>query len=614
MAPPFIRLYFFGLEYRLLMEDHEWEEHLALLSEVKRLQRLYGDGYGLEDEVDLLLEAQASLIPEVVDADPRQVLERLGRGLPTPLAVGLGHQVSERIPLSADWVLCVWLAQRGTRLRASQRAVFDEFAELFRMRFDKWYPNGLKFRPARSYETLVYEALVYEAASEAFSIEVPFLKVGSVARPLSVARRLARECYSDLERYIRFVGRNRDGRGTLEAHTLLPCDLALSRSSEAMGALHDWAERCVGESGGLSRIDRVLERFEGTRPSLVRKQKLVRCANALALGAFGLAPDPRYTSHLPGPRDRAVLYRLPRAVCEPARVSHRYLPTLRMLRLVAYVARSGGTVSDAKRDLMVSMIEGRDGLRAVDRRRLLADIGWLLTKWRGCGSLKRTCDALAQDKLEEVCRLAVQVARAGGAVHSAEIVAIQKLYRAMGRPEDDVFAGLVGVSPASPTQPVTVRGPARARPGYSLRRTGSRKDRRRSVDLDDGRITEILADTREVSKVLAEVFVEDEPAQSGCGAAPGSVTAQPAVYDGLDGPHAALVKGLLKRPSWKADEFARMAMQCGLMPGGALEAVNEWSFERFGEALVDEDVELEVNPDILEALPSETVSPTDATA
>ena len=36
------------------------------------------------------------------------------------------------------------------------------------------------------------------------------------------------------------------------------------------------------------------------------------------------------------------------------------------------------------------------------------------------------------------------------------------------------------------------------------------------------------------------------------------------------------------------------------MPSGTLETINEWAFDRFDEALIEEDEVFEVNPEILD--------------
>ncbi|WP_239806759.1 tellurite resistance TerB C-terminal domain-containing protein, partial [Croceicoccus hydrothermalis] len=48
-----------------------------------------------------------------------------------------------------------------------------------------------------------------------------------------------------------------------------------------------------------------------------------------------------------------------------------------------------------------------------------------------------------------------------------------------------------------------------------------------------------------------------------------------------------------------------IASKQGLMPSGALEVVNEWAFDKFDEALLDEYDGYDVSPDIADTLRAE---------
>jgi hypothetical protein len=52
----------------------------------------------------------------------------------------------------------------------------------------------------------------------------------------------------------------------------------------------------------------------------------------------------------------------------------------------------------------------------------------------------------------------------------------------------------------------------------------------------------------------------------------------------------------LERPHWSAGDLEVIARQEGLMLGGAIEAVNEWSLDEYGDLLLaEEDEEIIVN-------------------
>ena len=132
--------------------------------------------------------------------------------------------------------------------------------------------------------------------------------------------------------------------------------------------------------------------------------------------------------------------------------------------------------------------------------------------------------------------------------------------------------------------------------------------------LDAGRISRIIEDTEKVSRVLSEVFAEDGGSPNGQASESREASPAPAALDGLDEAHSMLVWNLLERLSLSESEFSKLASDFGLMPGGALESINEWSFERFGDALLVDDSELTVNNEVLRELRSESGAASNAAA
>jgi len=76
------------------------------------------------------------------------------------------------------------------------------------------------------------------------------------------------------------------------------------------------------------------------------------------------------------------------------------------------------------------------------------------------------------------------------------------------------------------------------------------------------------------------------------------------IFSGLDPRHAAFLRELLSRPHWDEAEFSALADQFRLMQAGALETLNEWSFDRFDDVLIEEYEGYELNPEITAELRS----------
>jgi hypothetical protein len=111
--------------------------------------------------------------------------------------------------------------------------------------------------------------------------------------------------------------------------------------------------------------------------------------------------------------------------------------------------------------------------------------------------------------------------------------------------------------------------------------------------LDPSRIQSVLADTRQAFDALSDVLEDDEE--------PPPVKPSMPTNE-LDAAHAKLLSRLLERPSWTRDEFEAVTRELGLMPDGALESLNDWAFDNFDEALIDEGDPLVLNASCIEAL------------
>jgi hypothetical protein len=148
-----------------------------------------------------------------------------------------------------------------------------------------------------------------------------------------------------------------------------------------------------------------------------------------------------------------------------------------------------------------------------------------------------------------------------------------------------------------PDGPVRVKAAEAKAPGEQI----PDEPKAKAASLDAARIAAIRNDTERVSSVLGEIFSTDEDVSDEVIAA----HALPSSMAGLDPKHAMLVEQIIQREHWTDDEFDEIVGKQGLMPSGALEVVNEWAFDKFDEALLDEYDGYDVSPDIADTLRAE---------
>ena len=587
--PGYMFLYFYGLERRFFVDHQSNEEAKDIVEEVRRLQSLYPGNHSVRRYLGEFLDI-AMLAGTDLDAiEP--VFEWQGWELPFSLKYAIGARIDKGENLSADWLLSWFICHPESNLRTPAKRCRDEFLALFRMRFDEHFPDGLKVnKPRKSLEAS------YRAASSEFEGSAnptfdgkPVPDISDLRRPIKIAQELADEVMNDLDKLSRFLGRNPDGRGSVEAYALLPSELWQLFPSEETDSLRAWAGDIV-DQGGLVPLLEVIRHLEGETSDKIGRRQLTGAADALARLGFGLAPDPRFALRSPKPEEPVVLFSLDQPVEKLEDVSEGYRNALMELALGSFVAHADGRIEESERTALEAQVESAVALSDQERRRLHANLEWFLTVAPDMSLLRRKLKEVDEDSRTAMRAALVSAAHADGIIHAEEVASIEKVYKALGMNPDlaysDLHAGEVTDGPRM------VRASQHGRPGETI----PEPDKANGPKLDASRIAAIRLDTEQVSSVLGQIFdVEGDH-----GSESASTIQSPLL--GLDPKHSALVMDLLAQEHWHDGDFQRLCTTHGFMASGALEVVNEWAFETYDEALLDEYDGYDVSADIAEAI------------
>jgi hypothetical protein len=209
---------------------------------------------------------------------------------------------------------------------------------------------------------------------------------------------------------------------------------------------------------------------------------------------------------------------------------------------------------------------------------------WLLTTELKLTGLTGRIDALDEVKREQIAEFLAAVAAADGVIDPAEVTLLKQIRKMLGLDPEGVHSSLHSAAAAPPAaaEPVTIRE-ARPSPGYAIPAEEGR------VKLDRSVLAARLAEAAEVAALLGSVFAEPNEAPS----PPVPPTAQPVA--GLDGAHSALLRALAERDTISRAEWSELTSQARLMPDGALDRLNEASYEVTGEPLAEGDDPIEIN-------------------
>lgn len=587
--PGYMFLYFYGLERRFFVDDPAVEEKRDLLLEVRRLAQVYADNRSAQRYLGVFIEFAIASTTEVDSIAP--IFDNPGWDVPFSVKLAIGARLQKGEALDADWVLSWFLCHPEKSLRTPAKRCRDEFLALFRLRFGQRFPEGLKVsRPRKSLQTR------YQAASREFDGTVnpsidgkPLPDISGLRKPIEIAQEITDEVMDDLDKFSRYLGRNPDGRGSVEAHALLPGELRQMFPSEDLEKIKTWAGGIV-QADGLVVVGDVLERLEGERPEKPGKRQLTGAADALARIGFGLAPDPRFALRAPKIDEPVVLFDLGGPVEQLEDVSTPYKVALMEMALASFVAHADGVISDLEKTTLDNQARSVAGLTDHERRRLAANLAWFLAVPPDLTLLRRKLKESGPDQQSAIRAALVAAAHTDGIVKPEEVAEIEKVYRALGLDPNLVYSDLhAGEVPDAPPR---VREARPGAPGEAIPAEPAAPGQK----LDAARIASIRQDTDRVSAVLADIFTVDTAEEEAQDAAALSPLA------GLDAKHTALIREVITRPHWTEEEFISLASRHGLMVAGALETVNEWSFGVHDEALLDEYEGYDVSSDIAEEL------------
>lgn len=586
--PGYMFLYFYGLERRFVLDQPSDVEKQQILDEARRLKALYPDNGSVQRYLGEFIQlAQITLNDDAVQ---EPIFDNRGWELPLSLKISLGARIGRGDLLSADWVLSWLLCHPERRLRTPATRCSDEFRSLFKLHFDERFPDGLKVNKPRKMLKSTYQAASgeFQGQLEPMVDDKPVPDVSGLRKPVEIAQEIADEAMDDLDKLSRYLGRNPDGRGSLEAQALLPHELWPLFPSEELEQLKLWASSIV-ENGGLVPVVDAIAQIEGSRSEKLSKRQLTGAADAFARIGYGFAPDPRFALRSPKIGEPVVIFDLGNTIAQLEDVSSEYRAALIETALGSFVAHADGQITESERKSLREKAIKATGLNVQEKRRLVANLDWMLTVAPDMALLRRKLKDTGQQAQISIRAALVAAAHADGIIQSEEVAGIEKIYKALGLDPSlvysDLHAGEIN------TGPVRVRTAETGAPGEIIpdEKTNG------SPQLDAAKIAAIRSDTERVSSVLGEIF--DDTANE-----PESEVTQSTLLPGLDAKHASFVRELITEEHWPEDAFQDLCARLGMMAAGAVENVNEWSFETYDEALLEEYDGYDVDQDIADIL------------
>lgn len=582
-------LYFYGIEHRVFAE-REAASTSALITEVERLVSIYGDNGSFAAYAGKFLDcARCALnLPLPV---PQPAADRSFSTDTPNVLLHLGRSLSSSSVMSSEDALIWVLSLPDVYLRTPAVRCFGEFIRLWHLRFPSEFPKGLKVATKKTIE------LKYRAASGMFETIVDgrhrnYPDVRTTTTSPEQLRELVQKCTEELDGFSRLVGRRPEDRDSLQAALLLPEDLA---GELKLSAVRDFKRRLADLMGGqqlaLSNIESVLRICEMDVPESGKITSAVADQLGQLLDRFDVAiePDRRYGGGVPLPLDQVILFNASRGgPVDPEKTSYRAMKTQVEVAVLAAAADEEASVEEMNR--VVARIKAEGAIGPVEKARLMA---FAVTLFKSPPRQARVLNRLAERttaEREAIAKVAIMVVSGDGNVKAEEVRFLEKLHKTLGLSKESVYSGLHEAA-ATPDGPVPI-SVERRQPGIPIPKQAPIPNTvpKSRVKIDAARLARARQETEKVSELLASIF-EEETAPSPADDSTGSIAGTSA-FEGLDRSHSELIELIEFKGSLSKVEFDERARVMKLLPEGAMERINDWSFDLFDEPLLEDGDEI----------------------
>lgn len=582
----YVFIFFYGLERRVLIDAANDAAARAdiprIAAEVRALLSVYGEQSGsfhryATNLLDWLEVGEAS--PQLYH-QPVPIFVRSNE-VPFRVRLALGQASVDGVPVPASLALAWARLEPTISLRTPAVRCQSEFDRLFCQRYAEWFGEGIVLPRNRTKLKFEYypASAGIQGASELTRTFGDIPDVTALTAPVKKLADLVESCTKELESFSRQLAKNPDARTALDGLLLLPATLWPETAQQAVDSLR----ARMGSGMLVLGFGELLQSLGGQAP--LTRDKVQGLARALETLNIAMEPDVLAGAKIPKPDDKVALFVVPAGEA-PSRDTPAYQAATLTLQLASAMAAADGAFSPAEINHLREQILAWNHLTPVHQRRLMANMRLLIEAPVSLTSLKKKLEPLDNAAREAIGAFMATLAQADGVVSPEEVKLLEKIYKLLGIDRARVFSDVHIASAGGQAVPIA------SHEGGGFR-------------LDPARIAALQAETEKVSILLASIFQEESveaPESVDEPVAEVEETTAPKQLLGLDEAHSTLVRLLLSRHQWSRQELLDAAADLDLMLDGALEHINEASFDLFDVPLLEGEDPMEINGEALEKM------------
>ncbi|MCK5877763.1 MAG: TerB N-terminal domain-containing protein [Candidatus Marithrix sp.] len=561
----YIFLFFYGLERRLFVDGQQEDiseiELAEVIEEVNRLVKIYGSNNSFFQYTHNFLTISSILyktkIPDHINFNNN--LE--------PFKILLAQYVVAKKTIPANMAL-QWIDLRPEfSLKTPARRCKKEFKELFAIKYQKKFGNGLIIKPNKTPLKIEHytanPSLKYNLKLKITELPNPFI----LTAPLKKINLLIEECTVELEPYSRFIGRKDNNPNSLAALALLPKELAHSDVDKVQTRL----TKICAKPTKLISLKLLYEIFGNKIPTKISKKEAENFAALIEKVGFRIVPDVRLYN-IKSDTDTKVIIFPQKISFKPSKEFHTISV---IIRLGAMISQTDEHVSPEKEKMLQRLIRDNDKTTEIEKDNLIKFLYWCLRVPQKFIGLKQKLSTISPTETTTIRHILVSLAHANGFITPKAVKQLEKLYNILGLSKKQVISDIHTI--ANKVTTVSLRDHETT---FPIPKPTDSADSN-SFRLNEELIKVLEKETHQVKGVLEDIFSESDTIEPDTSSSNNPLTT-------LDKSHQKLFNQLLTQETWDKNAVHIMCKELGLMTDGAMEVLNEWAFEHVNEPIIED--------------------------
>ncbi len=602
----YVFLYYYGLERRLLYDvESEFiykNEIKSIVAEVERLLNIYGNNRSFNTYANSLLtfiKADDFLKTNLYEqAAPNATYHT---GLPIKLIVGLGQLVKDGVAIPADWALSWYLSSVNPHFisRTPAKRCKEEFRKIFEEEYVRIFGDGLILEPEKENFNYTY---TYQPASRSLLgiksygklLDIP--NISTFVEELDALTPIIQYCHDRLGSYSRFLGKNPEMVGSLDAILELPASIWPSDVKNIISQIKSE----VSQSSDPIEITFSLFTLKLPEWKDRSKQKMSLLLNALErYYQLGVEPDCRIGGIIPEADSSVFIFEL-----DPDSTDRVFEPNYAVIALAmnlcVLVFQEDKDILEKKITLLVNQVNKWVSSFS-EQQRLKVYIRYLEKQQLQFVGQKKRIGTLNLKQKEMVANIVTQVVLTNGTFSVSVMRMMERITNLLGIEYSFLYNKMHQMA----AEPITVISGS-SDIGFSIPihpdKTQIPIDE--SIHLDMNKVASLQVDSEKVAAILGAVFNEDGALQDNVNVekpkTPLNNTTK--VYWGLPANLSEMVQMLIAKSTWNRAELAIIVQNRGLMLDGTLEQINEAAYDNFDQPFAEGEEIIEINQEIVKVM------------